>query len=506
MDCPACRTSNASGLKYCIRCGRNLENSQEANYEKVGMSGYHTEEEYLQEKNEFKIAGSTFTINDKSYISSELFTLNELNALDETDFGERDEALISKPYADKLSDRNMSVSIDDIKSEYVNNEKELDFGGRDEPLVSNPYTDSFSGKTQSARDMQSNYIKQSENELDFGGRDKPLVSQPVSVQQNNVVNSYPLPSPPYMSADPRFNQIYGVPAVNEVLPQIIGYDPNGMPIYTQPAVTYAPPQIIGYDPNGMPIYAQSPVTYAPPQIMGYDPSSMPIYAQQPVLYQQPSMPQFQPVSEQLPKNQNADSVSNDISDKFRDFIDDGKNRKKPENDFFGKSSDMGDVSVAGLDVGSLKKRDNKKKNYMNETPLVNADGLVPNNASKFNKMYMKQTEKVNAENLEEKKTYGANHIMRTTKAVDANRLNAKKSYKSYMTMSGAGEADASELEAYVPKAKKAIMAEADHAVEAIPKKKPKYIDELDKIELPEYMQAKKTVKNDTPEIPGLPEL
>ncbi|MDE6849001.1 MAG: hypothetical protein K2J44_06605, partial [Ruminococcus sp.] len=496
-----------------IRCGRNLENSQEVNYEQVGMSGYHTEEEYSQKKNEFKMSASTFTINDrhKSYISSELFTSDELNALDETDFSEHDELLVSNPYADKFSEKNMSLSIDDIKSEYADNKNEIDFGGHDEPLVSNPYTDSVSAKTQSMRamDMQSNYINQSENELDFGGRDEPLAAQPVSVQQNNVVNSSPLPSQPYMNANPYFNQIYGVPTVNEALPQIIGYDTNGMPIYSQPAVTYAPPQIIGYDPNGMPIYAQSPVTYAPPQIMGYDPSGMPIYAQQPVLYQQPSMPQFQSVSEQLQKNQNVDSVNNDISDKFRDFIDDGKSKKKSEkseNDFFGKSSDMGDISVAGLDVGSLKKRDDKKKTYMNETPLVNADGLVPNNASKFNKMYMKQTEKVNAENLEEKKTYGANHIMRATKEVDANKLNAKKSYKSYMTMSGAGEADANQLEAYVPKAKKSIMAEADHAVEAMPKKKPKYVDELDKIELPEYMQAKKTVKSDTPAIPELPEL
>ncbi|MDE6102442.1 MAG: hypothetical protein K2F73_05655, partial [Ruminococcus sp.] len=341
-------------------------------------------------------------------------------------------------------------------------------------------------------------------EIDFGGRDEPLVSQPytdrlnVPTQQSSI-NSVPLPSQPYMSVNPYMNP----PAFNEALPQIIGYDPNGMPIYSQSPVTYSPPQIIGYDPNGMPIYAQSPVTYAPPQIIGYDPSGMPIYAQQPVLYQQSSVPQFQSVSEQLQKNTSGNN------EKFLDFIDDGKNKKncrKSEEDFFGKSSGMGDVSAKGLDVGSLKKQDSKKKNYMNETPLVDGDKLIPNDSAKFSKMYMRQTEKVSAENLEEKKTYGANHIMRATKEVDVNRLNVNKKYKSRITMSGAGEADPDTLESYTPKAKKPIMAEADHAVEAMPKKKPEYVDELDKIELPDYMKAKKTVRNDTPSLPELPEL
>ncbi|MDE6664647.1 MAG: hypothetical protein K2K14_00425, partial [Ruminococcus sp.] len=247
MDCPACRASNTSGLKYCVRCGRNLESSQEVNYENIGMNGYHTQKEYSQNKNEFE---NMFAINDKNtaYISSEMFTSEERSQFGETDFGGRDEPLASQPYKDSLSGR-----ADDMKSNYINQsvEKELDFGGRDEPLVSQPYTDRLNVPTQ-----------------------------------QSSINSVPLPSQPYMSANPYMNP----PAFNEALPQIIGYDPNGMPIYSQPPVTYSPPQIIGYDPNGMPIYAQSPVTYAPPQIIGYDPSGMPIYAQQPVLYQQSSVP------------------------------------------------------------------------------------------------------------------------------------------------------------------------------------------------------------------------
>ena len=48
-----------------------------------------------------------------------------------------------------------------------------------------------------------------------------------------------------------------------------------------------------------------------------------------------------------------------------------------------------------------------------------------------------------------------------------------------------------------------IMAQADHAVEAMPKRAKTYNDEIDAIELPEEMKAKKT--NNIAEIPGLPE-
>ena len=78
--------------------------------------------------------------------------------------------------------------------------------------------------------------------------------------------------------------------------------------------------------------------------------------------------------------------------------------------------------------------------------------------------------------------------------------------KSRITMYTAGEANASELEAYVPEHKEALMAQADHAVEALPKKKNPYESELDKIELPEYMQAKKTSREETIEIPDLPQV
>ena len=50
------------------------------------------------------------------------------------------------------------------------------------------------------------------------------------------------------------------------------------------------------------------------------------------------------------------------------------------------------------------------------------------------------------------------------------------------------------------------MGQAERAVEALPKKVNPYESELDKIELPEYMQAKKTSREETIEIPDLPQV
>ena len=82
----------------------------------------------------------------------------------------------------------------------------------------------------------------------------------------------------------------------------------------------------------------------------------------------------------------------------------------------------------------------------------------------------------------------------------------RKLKKTQIKMYTTANVNADDLEAYVPEHKKALMAEADHAVEALPKKKDAYIDDLDKIELPDYMQAKKTVKEEKAEIPSLPEV
>ena len=69
-------------------------------------------------------------------------------------------------------------------------------------------------------------------------------------------------------------------------------------------------------------------------------------------------------------------------------------------------------------------------------------------------------------------------------------------------MTNAGMANADDLQANSKQHREALMAQADHAVQAMPKKPRTYNDEIDAIELPEEMKAKKT---NNAEIPGLPE-
>jgi len=127
-----------------------------------------------------------------------------------------------------------------------------------------------------------------------------------------------------------------------------------------------------------------------------------------------------------------------------------------------------------------------------------------NEPAKFNKMYMRSADVVNPNALESKKD--AKHIdyMRSTKSVDASDLRANTEHKSWNIMTKAEEANYRDLQLNKSKHQSALMAQADHAVEAMPKKAKTYNDEIDAIELPEEMQAKKT-KN-TVEIPGLPEI
>jgi hypothetical protein len=177
------------------------------------------------------------------------------------------------------------------------------------------------------------------------------------------------------------------------------------------------------------------------------------------------------------------------------------------DDFFGKhSNDMGGVSADSVDLSRLKKFEKKRVDYMGDTPLVDAAKLVPNTADKFNKMYMRKTESVNADDLAVKEQSKPRDYMAATKEVDADRLNSYEHVRSRVSMSAAGEADADDLQAYVRERKEAIMSQDIKAVEAMPKKKSTYNDEIDAIVLPEYMQARKTVKDDSPEIPGLPEI
>ena len=96
--------------------------------------------------------------------------------------------------------------------------------------------------------------------------------------------------------------------------------------------------------------------------------------------------------------------------------------------------------------------------------------------------------------------------MGATKNVDASELRANEKGRVRNMMGGTMQANADELEAAKANTRTgSMMAQADRAVQAMPKKARTYNDEIDAIELPEEMKAKKTAKK-TVEIPGLPEI
>ena len=447
MTCPQCGNENPPKLKFCVSCGTNLENPQEVNYEQVDMGNYHSEEE--QSSGGFSMSTGTFTICDNtrySESSSDFYTADELNSDEEEfDFSSYDEPFIPKLDADRLSLPSMERSA------------------------------------------------------------------PQSVPQ-------PAPQPQGMYGYPQPQQPYGQPPMGGMSqpmggmpqPQIIGYDQNGMPIYGQAQpMMYPQPQVIGYDQNGMPIYGQAPVMMYPQQPMQPMQGDMPGMPNMGGMYGMPTMggmPQMQPYGQQQPVQNKPKNDRVEVSDDFWKFFDGGKSTDhKDSDDFFG-SKDMSDVSADNLDVSRLKRFEHKKNDYMSDTPIVDGSRLAANTEAKYNKLYMKQTETVNAEDLQAKEDEHTQDIMGVTKDVDADKIQEYKHYKSRISMEHTEEANADELEAYTPEHTEAIMAQAEHAVEALPKKKTTYVDEIDAIELPEYMQAKKTVRDDTPQIPGLPEI
>lgn len=459
MKCPQCGTENQSGFKFCVKCGLNLENPNEVNIEQIDMGGYHSEDD-ASTGSVYTIGSGTFTISDRPSpaASSALYTADELNE----------------------------------------SEEEFDFSGYDEPFI--PKLDAE--RVSLPEQVSHPHSRPQERVNSY----QPNMYSTPAAPMNNVPNQ--------MEGIPPQNlpQMGGIPQQMYQQPQIIGYDQNGMPVYGQP-VMYQQPQMIGYDQNGMPVYGQ-PMMYQQPPIIGYDQNGMPIYGQpspyqnMPVMGGIPAMQGVQPQPPAPEKPQEDKRV--DVPDDFWEFFDGGKatrHRETSDDDFFGKhSGEMDDLPMAGADIDRLKRFERKRNDYMGDTPVADASALMKNDDHKFNRLYMRQTDIVNADELEYNEEQKTQDRMRVTREVSADSLAKNSEAMKWDVMGRAAEADAEKLEAYVPEHKQAMMAQADQAVDALPKKKKTYNDEIDEIELPEHMQAKKTVRTETVEIPSLPEL
>ena len=461
MKCPQCGTVNEAGFRFCVKCGVNLENPQDINIEQVDMGGYHSEDDSAS--GGFTLGSGTFTISDTPSrdSSSDLYTAAELNDTDE----------------------------------------EFDFSSIDEPFI--PHLDTgrvtLPEQTKAVRQaqMQNAGLRPQGGMAGIPPQQGMMQGLPpqgamagIPPQQGMMQGIPPQAGGAQMNGMP----VYGQPMMY-AQPQIIGYDQNGMPLYGQPMM-YAQPQMLGYDQNGMPVYGQ-PVMYAQPQIIGYDQNGMPVYGQ-PVMYAQPQNTEnTEPKPEAVaPPVEDKDKV--EVPDDFWEFFDGGKATEHAEmdsaDDFFGKRGD---------EIEGMKRFEKKNQAYMNDTPLVDASALKKNESDKYNKYFMRSAGTANADDLTAKQESLHLNYMGATKNVDASELRAKEERKAWNIMGATKQANADDLEANSQTRAESIMAQADHAVEAMPKRAKTYNDEIDAIELPEEMKAKKT--NNIAEIPGLPE-
>ena len=455
MVCSVCGTENEKGFKFCVKCGSNLENPHETNYEQVDMGNYHSEEE--GENNGFTMNTGTFVIRDSAPPPEQnIYTADELNQ----------------------------------------SEEDFDFSMYDEPSMA---------------------------ELP-----SPPPAQPAPPQQ-----AYTQPQQPLQG----MNQYMAQQPMMYAQPQIIGYDPNGVPIYGQPqGMMYAQPQIIGYDPNGVPIYGQpgfQPMGGMPVQNQGLPPNMQPMQSM-------PNMQSFPNPNMQATQNNGMMSnmqgmmsfpnqrFKNDVipppqqtettppkeeKTDFWAFFDEGsgEHHENSEGDFFGKARSetvVSDDPFADIDNRRKKRLQAEKasQGFMSDTPVVDGDRLAKNDSDRINKLYMRQTGSSVSTDLTVGEGKHKKRSMSAAGEVNADMLAEKLNVRSRVSMQYADKTNADDIEAYVPEHREAIMAKAEHAVEAMPKKINPYESELDKIELPEYMKAKKTVHEDAAEIPSIPEV
>ena len=189
---------------------------------------------------------------------------------------------------------------------------------------------------------------------------------------------------------------------------------------------------------------------------------------------------------------------------YEDDDDDGDFFNRPASR---KSGDMNNVSSDEMDFSLLEKRFKRRTNhYMKTAPQANAEDLSPNVPADKNRIYMKATDIVDADDLEENVIERSKVKMHVTDTANADDLEEYIKKPNRVVMRHADTANADELESYEYEHVEALMSNADHPVEAMPKKK-EVIDEIDAIVIPEYMQAKKTVRTQEEEVPpSIPEL
>ena len=423
MICSACGTENENGFKFCVKCGSNMENPSEVNYEAVDRGHYHSEDETPENAGGFTMNEDTFVIRDVPAPApkKQLYTSDELNS----------------------------------------SEEEFDFSMFDEPSMASLPT-------------------------------PPVPPQPVqSMAKPNMQSA--MPQMPQPMQQP---MMYGQP-------QIIGYDQSGMPIYGQPQMQQ-PQQPM-----------QQPMMYGQPQIIGYDQSGMPIYGQPQMQQPMGGIP-MQGIPAIPPQNTpKAEEPKKDDKQAFWDFFDEGNKKpadhSKSTNDFFGKietESKIPEDPFADIDNRRKKRLQGQSKSdgVMGDMPVVDGSKLEKNDSSRINNLYMRQIKDSVSDDLTVGTGKSNSGAMEETREVDASLLAENLNVKSRISMGYTDDVNANDIKQAVNEHREAIMAKADHAVEAMPKKVNPYESELDKIELPEYMQSKKTVHEKVAEIPSLPEV
>ena len=389
MICSACGTENENGFKFCVKCGSNMENPSEVNYEAVDRGHYHSEDETPENACGFTMNEDTFVIRDVPAPApkKQLYTSDELNS--------------------------------------------------------------------------------SEEEFDFSMFDEPSMAS--------------LPTPP---VPPQPVQPMAKPNMQSAMPQ--------MPQPMQQPMMYGQPQIIGYDQSGMPIYGQPQMQ----QPMGGIPMQ--------------GIPAIPP--QNTPK---AEEPKKDDKQAFWDFFDEGTKKpadhSKSTNDFFGKvetESKIPEDPFADIDNRRKKRLQGQSKSdgVMSDMPVVDGSKLEKNDSSRINNLYMRQIKDSVSDDLTVGTGKSNSGAMEETREVDVSLLAENLNVKSRISMGYTDDVNAEDIKQAVNKHKEAIMAKADHAVEAMPKKINPYESELDKIELPEYMQSKKNVHEKAAEIPSLPEV